>query len=134
MAMKKQPGQHPREEDLNRIYGSRNVHRLAQAHKRLKRRFRPGDHIEHVHGIKDEEVSLWRAHMRALPDLPRTLLREAIDHALRATPPSPIHWVVKNPSRGHWSIAVTERRGRLTIEIVPPVTTSPLSRRKRRAT
>jgi hypothetical protein len=134
MAMKKTTGTHPRVEDFNRIYGARHVHRLAQAHKRLKRRFRLGDHVEHVPDIKADEIRGWRAHMRAMPDLPRSMLREAIDYSLRATPPRPIHWVIKDPSRSGWSVAIEERRGRLTIEVVPPVTRPLLSGRKRRAT
>jgi hypothetical protein len=134
MPMKKVPGTHPRVEDFNHIYGSRHVHKLAAAHKRLRGRFRVGDHVKHVPGIGSEEIRYWRAHMRAMPELARTLLREAIDHGLRATPPRPIRWVIKEPSRSGWSVAVADRGGRLTIEVVPPVTRAPMSRRKRRAT
>jgi hypothetical protein len=133
MAMKKKPGEHPRVEDFNRIYGARHVHRLAAAHKSLKRRFRVGDHVEHVPGIKDEEVRYWRAHMRMLPQLARSVLRDAIDHCLTATPPLPIQWVIKRRSAGGWSIAITEQRGRVTIEVAPPALREPATKRKSRA-
>lgn len=131
--MKKKPGEHPRVEDFNRIYGARHVHKLAAAHKSLKRRFKVGDHVEHVPGIKDEEIRYWRAHMRMLPQLARSLLREAIDHSLKATPPRPIQWVIKRRSASGWAISISERRERLIIEIAPPALREPTTARKRRA-
>ena len=129
--MKKRPGEHPRVEDFNRIYGSKHIHKLAAAHKNLKRRFRVGDHVEHVPDIKADEVRYWRVHMRALPELARTLLREAIDQSLRATPPRPIRWVVKRRAANGWSVTVTERRAQLLIEVTPPPMREPSKKGKR---
>jgi hypothetical protein len=134
MAMKKKPGEHPRLEDFNQIYGSRHIQKLASAHKKLKRRFRLGDHVEHVPGIETNDIRYWRVHMRMMPELVRTLLQETIHHSLSATKPIPIEWVVKPRRRTGWVVGVTEQRGRLIVEVAPPPIPEPAAKRKRRAT
>jgi hypothetical protein len=143
MAMKKKPGEHPRVEDFNRIYGSRHIHKLATAHRNLKRRFRVGDHVEHVPGIKPEDIRLWRAEVRAhLPGLARAVLREVIEHSLTAKDdggahkPVPIKWALRGGGRGGWKISVGQRGEQITVEFygLPPKARKAAPARKRRAT
>jgi hypothetical protein len=133
MALKKKPGEHPRLEDFNRIYGSRHVNKLAKAHSGLKRRFKLGDHVEHVPGIKAEDIRYWRVHMRMMPQLVRTLLQETIHHSLSGKKPIPIEWSVKPRRRDGWSVGITERGGRLVVEVAPPPIPEPAAKRKPRA-
>lgn len=123
MPMKKRPGEHPRVEDFNRIYGAKHVHKLAAAHRSLKRRYRVGDHVEHVPGIKAEDVRVWRAEVRAhLPGLARRVLREIVDHSLTArddsgaVKPIPIKWALKSGGGAGWKIAVAQRGDQITVE------------------
>jgi hypothetical protein len=134
MPMKTRPNEHPRLEDFNRIYGTRHVRKLGQAHKRLKRRFRLGDHVEHVPGIEAKDVREWRVHMRMMPQLVRTLLQETIHHSLSSSKPIPIEWVIKPRRRNGWVVGVTEHRGRLIVEVAPPPIPEPAAKRKRRVT
>ncbi len=129
MPMKKRPGEHPRVEDFNRIYGAKHVHKLAAAHRSLKRRYRVGDHVEHVPGIKAEDVRIWRAEVRAhLPGLARRMLREIVEHSLTArddsgaVKPIPIKWALKSGGGGGWKIAVGQRGDQITVEFwgLPP--------------
>lgn len=120
MPMKKLPGEYPRLEDFNRIYGPRQIQKLAEAHKRLGRQFRLGDHVQHVPGIGENDVRQWQLHMRSMPQLARTVLTETIQHSLTSTPPLPIKWIVNRRSASGWAVAVTERSGRLVVEVTPP--------------
>lgn len=139
MPMKRKPGEHPRVEDFNRIYGSRHVHKLAATHKALKRRYRVGDHVEHVPGIKQEDVRVWRAEVRAhLPRLARVLLREIVEHCLTAKDdkgahkPLPIKWALKGGGGGGWKIAVGQRGEQVTVEFygLPPKPRKSAQRRR----
>jgi hypothetical protein len=139
--MKKKPGEHPRVEDFNRIYGSKHVQKLAAAHKNLKRRFKVGDHVEHVPGIKAEDIRLWRVEVRKhLPALARAVLREVIDHSLSATDssgahkPMPIKWALKGGGGGGWKIAVGQRGGQVTVEFygLPPKPAKAAAKGRRR--
>lgn len=133
MPLKKSPNERPRLEDFNRIYGTRHVHTLARAHKRLKGRFRVGDHVEHVPGIAAGEIRYWRVHMRLMPQLLRKLLEETIHQSLSAAKPVPIQWAAKPSRRTGWSFGVTERGGRLIVEVAAPAArkTAPKRGRKR---
>jgi hypothetical protein len=120
MPMKKLPGEYPRLEDFNRIYGPKQIQKLAEAHKRLGRQFRLGDHVQHVPGIGENDVRQWQLHMRSMPQLARTVLTETIQHSLTSTPPLPIKWIINRRSASGWAVAVTERSGRLVVEVTPP--------------
>jgi hypothetical protein len=142
MPMKKKPGEHPKVEDFNRIYSAKHVHKLAEAHKALKRRYRVGDHVEHVPGIKDEDVRVWRAEVRAhLPSLARAVLREVVEHSLTAKDdsgahkPIPVKWALKGGGRGGWKIAVGQRGEQITVEFygLPPKPRKAAATKKRRA-
>ena len=140
MVMKKRPGEHPRVEDFNRIYGSKHVHKLAAAHTKLKRRFKVGDHVEHVPGIKEADVRLWRVEVRKhLPALARAVLREVIDHSLSAKDasgkhkPLPIKWALKSGGGGGWKIAIGQRGQQVTVEFygLPPKAPKAPAKRRR---
>ena len=120
MPLKKNPGEYPRLEDFNRIYGPKQIPKLAEAHKKLGREFRLGDHVRHVPSIGADDVRQWQVHMRSMPQLARTVLQETIQHSLTSTPPLPIKWVVNRRSASGWAVAVTERGGRLVVEVTPP--------------
>lgn len=128
MPLKKQPGEHPRLEDLNHIYGTRHVRKLAAHHKRLGRKFKVGDHIQHVPDIATTDIRYWRAHMRSMPELLRKLLQETIHFSLSAARPIPIEWVVKPRQRSGWAVEVALKGQKLTIEVTPPATRGPRKR------
>jgi hypothetical protein len=128
--MLKKPPAHPSVDDLNNIYGPRNVGKLAQAHGRLAKRFQVGDHIEHIRGIAAEDVRVWRVHMRSLPQLARTLLRDAINFSLSATPPLPIEWVIKRRGATGWAVSVTQGKGGLIVAVTPPAMPEPAPKAK----
>jgi hypothetical protein len=133
MPLRKGPKEHPRLDDFNRLYGARHVKKLAQAHKRLKRRFRLGDHVEHVSGVETRDIREWRVHMRLMPPLMRTLMEETIHNSLSADKPAPIQWVLRPRMRNGWAVSVTERGGRLVVEIAPPPLRDTAARRSSRA-
>lgn len=123
MPLKLHPN-HPTADDLNAIYGARHVGKLAAAHRRLGKRFRVGDHIEHVPGISPAEVRRWRAEIRAfVPPLARALLHETIVHGLTAqgkggaSGPMPIKFTFKRGRRSGWHMAISEQGGKISVEI-----------------
>jgi hypothetical protein len=122
MPLKKHPGEHPRLEDLNHIYGSRQVRKLAAHHKRLGRKFKVGDHVQHVPGIETKDIRYWRIHMRSMPELLRKLLQETIHFSLSAAKPLPIEWVVKPRRPSGWTVAVSQKGQKLVVEVTPPPT------------
>lgn len=132
MALKKKSTEHPKLQDFNQIYGSRHVRKLAKAHAGLKRRFRVGDHVEHIPGIESADIRYWRVHMRLMPQLLRTLMQETIHHSLSGGKPMPIEWSVKPRRPNGWAISVTERGGKLQVAVTPPPERQPAAKRKRR--
>ena len=120
MPLKKKPGEFPRLEDFNRIYGPKQIQKLADAHKGLSGQFRLGDHVQHVPGIGADDVRQWQVHMRLLPQQLRTLLEATIQYSLTSNPPRPIKWVVNRRSASGWAVAVKERGTGLTVEVTPP--------------
>jgi hypothetical protein len=120
MPLKRNPGEYPRLEDFNRIYGPKQIQKLADAHKARSGQFRLGDHVQHVSGIGADDVRQWQVHMRSMPQLARAMLESTIHHCLTATPPRPIKWVVNRRSASGWAVAVTERRAGLVVEVTPP--------------
>ncbi len=117
--------EHPTADDLNAIYSTRHIHKLAEHHKRLGKRFRVGDLIEHVPGISPAQIRRWRAEIRALvPPLARTLLHETVSHGLTrqsksgASTPMPIKFTFKRSSRRNfWHMAISEQNGKIAVEI-----------------
>ena len=120
MPLKKKAGEFPRLEDFNKIYGPKQIQKLAQAHSALSGQFRLGDLVQQVPGIGAEDIRQWQVHMRAMPQLSRTLLEATIQYSLTSNPPRPIKWVVNRRSTRGWAVSVTERGTGLVVEVTPP--------------